>query len=217
MYICGRVKLLFSEYLRGSARVKESAFMPVINGKAIDILFTEEQIARRNAEIATEIAAAKPQNLLVLGVLKGSFVFAADMIRALYRAGVSPQVEFITLSSYGSGSQSGEISLIHDIRETIEGRDILLIDDILESGRTLKFVADLLKKRQARSVAVAALLDKPMCRKAPIEADYVGFTCPDSFAVGYGMDLGHAFRELPFIGTVRNAPNSSSENCVIAA
>jgi len=178
--------------------------MPIINGKIIDILFTEEAIARRNAEIAAEIAAAQPRNLLVLPILKGSFVFAADIIRALYRAGVAPEVEFITVSSYGAGLTSGAVRLLHNIQSQIEARDILLIDDILESGKTLHFVSDLLRQQKPHKLALAALLDKPMCRKTAIEADYVGFTCPDKFVVGYGMDAAHAFRQLPFIGTLRN-------------
>lgn len=179
--------------------------MPIINGKRIDILFSEEEISRRNARLAAEIAADKPQNLLVLPILKGSFIFAADIIRALHRAGVSPEVEFITVSSYGDSLTGGQIRLLHDMRSDIGGRDILLIDDILESGRTLKFVADLLQARAPRRLRIAALLDKPMCRKTPIEADYIGFNCPDKFVVGYGMDAAHAFRELPFIGTVRDS------------
>lgn len=178
--------------------------MPIINGKTIETLFTEEEIARRNAEIAEQIAQLAPKNLLVLPILKGSFVFAADIIRALYRAGVAPEVEFITVSSYGAGFESGEVRLEHDIKSDLSGRDILLIDDILESGKTLKFVSDLLRARQPNSLKIAALLDKPMRRQAKIEADYIGFSCPDKFVVGYGMDAAHAFRQLPFIGVIKD-------------
>jgi len=179
--------------------------MPLIHGKNIEILFTEEQIARRNEAIAAEIAARKPHNLLILPILKGSFIFAADLLRALYRAGVAPEVEFITVSSYGAAqTSSGEVKLLQDIQSDIAGRDILLIDDILESGRTLKFVAERLRARRPKNVAIAALLDKPMRRVAEIEADYVGFSCPDKFVVGYGMDAAHAFRQLPFIGVIQN-------------
>lgn len=176
--------------------------MPVINGKSIEILFSEEDIARRNHMIANEIAEKKPDNLLVLPILKGSFIFAADLIRNLHKAGVGSAVEFITISSYGAGQESGEIKLLHDFDSDIKGRDILLIDDILESGKTLKFVRDLLKNRGAGRIFIAALLDKAMRRQVAIEADFVGFPCPDKFVVGYGMDAGHEFRQLPFVGVL---------------
>lgn len=178
--------------------------MPFIDGKTIDVLFSEEDIARRNDAIATNIAEKKPEKLLVLPILKGSFIFAADLIRALHKTGVASSVEFITVSSYGAGRESGEIKLLHDFDSDIKGRDILLIDDILESGKTLKFVRDLLKNRGAGRIFIAALLDKPMRRQADIEADFVGFSCPDKFVVGYGMDAGHAFRQLPFVGIIND-------------
>lgn len=178
--------------------------MPVIDGKTIDVLFSAEEIARRNSVIAVEIAEKKPDKLLVLPILKGSFIFAADLIRAMHEAGVVSTVEFITVSSYGAGKQSGDIRLLRDIDSDVTGRDILLVDDILESGKTLKFVRDLLKARGAKRIFIAALLDKAMRRQADIEADFVGFSCPDNFVVGYGMDAGHAFRQLPFVGVVHD-------------
>lgn len=178
--------------------------MPVIDGKTIDVLFSEENIAQRNRSIATEIAEKKPQRLLVLPILKGSFIFAADLIRELHKVNVTSTVEFITISSYGAGRKSGEIKLLHDFDSDIKDRDILLIDDILESGKTLKFVRDLLKDRGAGRIFIAALLDKAMRRQADIEADFVGFPCPDKFVVGYGMDAGHEFRQLPFVGIIHD-------------
>ncbi|MHC5305944.1 hypoxanthine phosphoribosyltransferase [Bartonella sp. LJL80] len=177
--------------------------MPLIDGKMIDVLFSANDIAGRNAAIAKQVAAENPENLLVLPILKGSFIFAADLIRALHEADVVSTVEFITISSYGAGKTSGEIKLLHDVDSDIAGRDILLVDDILESGNTLKFVRDLLLSRGARRIFITALLDKKMRRQAEIEADFVGFSCPDHFVVGYGMDAGHAFRQLPFVGIVR--------------
>lgn len=177
--------------------------MPVIDGKTVDILFSEDEIATRNKAIAEAIAATRPERLLVLPILKGSFVFAADLIRALHRAGVASTVEFVTVSSYGASQTSGEVHLLHDIQSDIRGRDVLLIDDILESGKTLKFVSNLVKERGARTLSIAVLLDKSMRRQTDIEANYVGFQCPDQFVVGYGMDAGHAFRQLPFVGVVR--------------
>ena len=178
--------------------------MPIIDGKTIDVLFSAEEIAKRNQVIAQEIAEKKPDKLLILPVLKGSFIFAADLIRALHSVGVVSTVEFITVSSYGAGKESGDIKLLHDVDSDVTGRDILLVDDILESGKTLKFVRDLLKSRGAKRIFVAALLDKAMRRQANIEADFIGFSCPDNFVVGYGMDAGHAFRQLPFVGVVRD-------------
>lgn len=178
--------------------------MPVVDGKTIDVLFSEKDIAEHNKIIAHEVMKVKPSNLLVLPVLKGSFIFAADLIRALHEAGVVSTVEFITISSYGAGKTSGDIKLLHDVDSDIKGRDILLIDDILESGRTLKYVRDLLLARGAGRVLIAALLDKKMRRQTDIEADFVGFSCPDEFVVGYGMDAGHAFRQLPYVGVVRD-------------
>jgi hypoxanthine phosphoribosyltransferase len=176
--------------------------MPIVRNKKIEVLFSAEEIARRNRELAEEIALGDLSNILVISILKGSFVFAADLIRALHAAGLAPEVEFISVSSYGAGTEPGEIRLLRDVESDVRGRDILLIDDILESGKTLKFTRDLMLARGARRVAVVALLDKTMRRQARISADYTGFQCPDKFVVGYGMDVGHAFRELPFVGVV---------------
>ena len=179
--------------------------MPKVRGRSIRVLLDAATIARRNAEIAGEIAAAGYENLLVISVLKGSFVFAADLIRALHDAGLSPEVEFITLSSYRTGTTSaGEVTVLRDIESDVVGRDILIIDDILESGRTIGYAKRKMLERGARRVGVAVLLDKPGKRAVLIDADHVGFTCPDLFVVGYGMDVAHAFRELPFVGVVED-------------
>lgn len=176
--------------------------MPVVRGKAIEVLFSASAIARRNLELAKDIAAADYRDLLVIAILKGSFIFAADLVRAMHDAGLAPEVEFITVSSYGAGTTGGEVRVLRDIDSVVKDRDVLLIDDILESGNTLKHVRDLMLSRGARKVAIAALLNKRMKRRADIEADFTGFDCPDHFVVGYGMDVAHAFRELPFVGVV---------------
>ncbi len=177
--------------------------MPRVRGRTIRVLFDADTIAARNREIAAEIAAAGYRDLLVVSILKGSFVFAADLIRALHTAGMSPEVEFISLSSYRAGTTStGKVNLLRDIESDVKGRDVLLIDDILESGRTISFARDLMLKRGAARVAVAVLLDKPGKLAQALTADHVGFVCPDLFVVGYGMDVAHAFRELPFVGVV---------------
>jgi len=177
--------------------------MPIVRGKEIEVLFSVEQIAERNLKLATEIAAKKHKNPIVIAVLKGSFIFASDLIRALHEVAVEPEVEFLSLASYGSGTTAGKVRILRDIESEVEGRAVILIDDILESGNTLKFARDLMLERGASTVEIAVLLDKHSRRKADIDADYVGFNCPDYFVVGYGMDVGHAFRELPYVGIVK--------------
>ncbi len=176
--------------------------MPVVRGKNIDPLYTAEVISERNIAMAEEIAKGPLNDLLVIAVLKGSFIFAADLIRAMHSVGLAPEVEFITLSSYGTGTVSQGVKIIKDIDSDVHGRDVLLIDDILESGRTLRFAKELMLERGAKSVTIAVLLDKKVKRQTELEADYVGFDCPDYFVVGYGMDVAYAFRELPFVGIV---------------
>ena len=171
--------------------------------RKIRVLFDAQTIARRNASLVEEIKARKLENLLVVAVLKGSFVFAADLLRAMYAAGVSPNVEFVHLSSYRDSTvSSGAVTILHDIESDVRGRDVLLVDDILESGRTLAFAKDLLAARGARQVLTCVLLEKPGKRAVNINADFVGFSCPDLFVVGYGMDVAHSYRELPFVGVV---------------
>ena len=169
----------------------------------VRVLFDEETIAKRCEEIAAAIAEAKPHNLLVVAILKGSFMFAADLIRALHRVGLGPQVEFIHLSSYRAATvSSGQVAILRDVESAVRDRDVLLIDDILESGRTIVFAKDLLMARGARRVLSAVLLEKPGKRAVQIDADFVGFTCPDLFVVGYGMDIAHSYRQLPFVGVI---------------
>jgi len=184
--------------------------MPIVRGKTIEPLFTAEQIAERNHELARQIASGPTSDLLVIAVLKGSFIFAADLLRALHDTGLAPEVEFITLSSYGAGTVSQGVRIVKDIDSDVKDRDVLLIDDILESGRTLKFAKELLYERGARHVTLAVLLDKRVKRQEQLEADYVGFECPDYFVVGYGMDVAYAFRELPFVGVVTGDAVSES-------
>lgn len=178
--------------------------MPVIRGKNIEVLFSASTIARRNLELAREIAAHQYENLLVISVLKGSFIFAGDVIRAMHDVGLEPEVEFMMLSTYGKGTEAGEVRLLRDIDSDVSGRDVLLIDDILESGKTLTYAKKLMLDRGAKSCSIAVLLDKRSKRQAetPIDAEFTGFECPDHFVVGYGMDVAHAFRELPFVGVV---------------
>lgn len=186
---------------RPAANLATGKFMS--KNRKVTVLFDEDKIAERTEELAREVAATKPVNLLVVAILKGSFVFAADLMRALYRAGLEPQVEFFHLASYYQGTvSSGAVKILRDIESSVRDRDVLLVDDILESGRTLAFAKDLLAARGARRVLVCTILEKPGKRAVSIDADFVGFVCPDVFVVGYGMDVAHSYRELPFIGRV---------------
>lgn len=181
----------------------------MIDPKRVRVLFDEARIARRIEEIAAEIAAQKPSDLLCVAILKGSFMFAADLMRALHRVGLAPQMEFMHLSSYRAGTvSSGQVTILRDVESDVRGRLVILVDDILESGRTLAFAKDLLAARGAE-VLTCCLLEKPHKRAVSIKPDFVGFECPDLFVVGYGMDVAHSFRELPFIGVVEAATEGS--------
>lgn len=189
---------------RGTLRVLPS-------GACIRVLFEAEAIAARVQGLAAAIARTAGPNLLVVAVLKGSFVFAADLLRALYAAGIAPEVDFLTLSSYSDGTvSSGTVRIVHDVPCEIAGRDVLIVDDIMESGHTMRFAHGLMTKRGARTIRSCVLLDKSACRAVPVEADFWGFRIPDIFVVGYGMDAAHRFRELPYIGTLQ-ATNTKVE------
>ncbi len=173
------------------------------DGHRIEVLFDEQEIGARVRALAGEIAAAGLADPLVVPILTGSFLFAADLTRALHGAGVAPQVDFISLSSYGRGTEPQErITILRDLEADPAGRDVLIVDDILDTGRTLAFVRALLAGRGAQRVAACVLLDKRARRAVDVQADYAGFDCPDDFVVGYGMDLDHRFRELPFVGRI---------------
>ncbi|XSG81965.1 MAG: hypoxanthine phosphoribosyltransferase [Methyloligella sp. ZOD6] len=167
-------------------------------------LYDAPRIAARVDELAQEIASAGLQRLVIVAVLKGSFIFAADLIRALHARGLAPEIDFIFLASYGAGTTSqGSVKVLRDVGTALSGRDVVLVDDILDSGRTLAFAKDLLLQRGASRVMTCVLIDKQGVERAvPIEADYTGFACPPEFVVGYGMDLAHRYRELPYIGVV---------------
>jgi hypoxanthine phosphoribosyltransferase len=167
----------------------------------IEVVFSAETIDARIDALARDIASAGHDRLLVVAILKGSFVFAADLIRALFQVGLSPEVDFLTLTSYRERMlSSGHVEVLRDVESEVKGRHVLLVDDILETGRTLAFAKDLLVARGAARVATCVLLEKPGKRAVSIDADYRAFVCPDVFVVGYGMDLAHRYRELPYVG-----------------
>jgi hypoxanthine phosphoribosyltransferase len=172
-------------------------------GTELEVIFTPEAIARRLDELAREIADAGLENLMVVAVLKGSFVFAADLIRALHSVRLAPEVDFMTLSSYRKArASSGQVAILRDLDLDVGGRNILIVDDVLDSGRTLAFAKDLIAARGAKTIKTCVLLDKQSKRAVNIEPDYCAFECPDIFVVGYGMDVAHRYRELPFVGRV---------------
>lgn len=173
------------------------------NTPQIQTLYDAATIARRVDALAEAIAATAAPDLLVVAVLRGSFIFAADLVRALHRAGMSPAIEFMQLASYHEGQvSSGVVTVTKDIESPVKGRDVLLIDDILETGRTLTYAKDLLAARGAARVMSVVLIEKPGKRAVQLHPDFVGFTAPDRFLVGYGMDVAHKYRELPYIGEV---------------
>jgi len=176
-----------------------------VGDASVRVLFSEAEISARVDVLGREIAEALGKDLMLVAVLKGSFVFAADLMRSLHRAGVRPQVDFMQLSSYGTGTTSSKtVEMVRDIRDSVENRNVLIVDDILESGRTMAFARDRLLERGANEVGVCVLLDKAGKRieGAGIESDHTGFICPDEFVVGYGLDYAHYYRELPFVGVL---------------
>ena len=163
------------------------------------IVFDEATIDRRVGELGAEITAAYPDgDLLVLGLLKGSFIFLSDLVRKVERP---IHVDFLVASSYGSGTvSSGTVRLLYDPETTLEGKHILLVEDIIDTGRTLRRLVSLLGERSPRSLAVCALLHKYLAPDLPAEVRFVGFDAPPAFLVGYGLDHAENFRHLPFIG-----------------
>ncbi len=169
-----------------------------------DIMITTEQIAQRVESLVSEMqASCQSDNFVMIGILRGSFIFLADLARHLYQHCMRTRIDFMTLESYGSGTESsGEVRVVKDIRMDVAGADVMLVDDILDSGRTLTFATKHLLDKGARSVKTVALLDKPSRRVLPFKADFVGFTVPDEFVVGYGLDYDSYYRELPYIAKV---------------
>ena len=168
----------------------------------LKVLVTEEELKARITEMGAELYEQfHGKNPLFLGVLKGSFVFMADLVRACQ---VKSDVEFIAVSSYGNAtSSSGAVQITHDIQQDITGRNLVIIEDILDSGNTLSFLKQYFLTKGAASVTICTLLDKPSRRAKAITADYIGFTVPDEFVVGYGLDYCQKYRNLPYIGVLK--------------
>ena len=170
--------------------------------KDIDhILFSEEQLKARVREIAGQIdrdfAGKEP---MLISVLRGSFIFMADLMRSIT---LPCTVDFMAVSSYGAGTtSSGQVKITKDLSESIEGRDIIVVEDILDSGNTLSYLLQILQARHPASMKLCTLLDKPDRRIKPVHVDYSGFSIPDEFVVGYGLDFDQKYRNLPYIGVV---------------
>jgi len=167
-----------------------------------EILFPRDDIQRRVRELAAQISNDySGHELIVIGVLKGAFIFMADLIRAL---SIPCRVDFVRIASYGGGQESGgRTVLTKDIETSIRGRDILVVEDIIDSGLTLTYLVDWLKERNPQSLKVCAFLDKRRRRKVSFEADYVGFTIDDGFVIGYGLDFNEQARFLPEVYIIK--------------
>lgn len=167
--------------------------------QTIPCLITADDLARRVKELADQISADyQGKRLLVVGVLKGAWVFMADLVRQL---NIPTHCDFVMLSSYGVGTQSsGEMNLRLDLAKSAPGQDILLVEDIIDTGRSMLWLIEHLKKKNPASIRLCTLLDKPSRREVPVQIDYVGFAVPDKFVVGYGIDCAEQHRELPYVG-----------------
>ena len=168
------------------------------------ILFTEAEIKARVKEIGQQIkrdfTGKKP---VLIGVLKGTFVFLSDLARCI---DLDCSIDFLTASSYGKGAEtSGKVTIAKDPGDSLEGKSVIIVEDILDSGVTMSFLKKYLSERNPESISVCTLLDKPERRKTDVKADYFGFLCPNEFLVGYGLDYAEKYRNLPYIGILKPA------------
>ena len=168
------------------------------------ILYTEEELRQwvrdLGGQITADYAGREP---LLISVLRGSYIFMADLTRAI---DLDVSVDFMAVSSYGAGTaSSGQVEIKKDLSDSIEGRDLIIVEDILDSGNTLYYLLDVLRARKPASIRICTLMDKPERRTRPIRADYVGFTIPDAFIVGYGLDWAEKYRNLPYVGVLKSS------------
>ena len=172
------------------------------------VLISEAQLARRVRALARQIGRDYAgRDLVLVPILTGTVVFLADLLRHL---ALPLHLDFIGVSSYRAGTDSGELVFTKELRLDVRGRDVLLIDDILDTGKTLTRVRERLRPLRARSLKVCVLLEKPARRQLPVRADYVGFSIPDEFVVGYGLDFAERHRNLPFIGVLKSPPAAAA-------
>lgn len=170
----------------------------------LKVLLSEQEINAKVTELGKQISEDyKDKNLLLVSILKGSVVFMADLMRSI---DIHARIDFMSVSSYGSGTKtSGVVKIIKDLDINLEGYDLLIVEDILDSGMTLSYLKEILSARNPKSIKICTLLDKPERRKADIKADYFGFIVPDEFVVGYGLDYDEKYRNLPYIGVLKPA------------
>jgi len=175
-----------------------------------EILITEEEIQEKCKEIGRQLTEEYDGKFpLAIGVLKGAMPFMSDVLRYTE---THLEMDFMDVSSYGSGTRStGEVKIVKDLDTKVEGRDLLIIEDIIDSGMTLEYLVDLFKYRKAKSIKIVTLLDKPSGRTAKIQADLIGFNVPDAFVVGYGLDYKEKYRNLPYIGVLKPEIYSEDE------
>lgn len=166
------------------------------------IMLTEDQLREKVCTLGAQISEDyKDKNLLLVSVLKGSILFMADLMRAI---SIPASVDFMSVSSYGAGTKtSGVVKIIKDLDIPLEGYDLLIVEDILDSGKTLEYIIEMLEARNPRSIKICTLLDKPDRRQVEISPDYSGFVIPDEFVVGYGLDYAEKYRNLPYIGVLK--------------
>ena len=166
-----------------------------MNNPQTRVLISADEIQQRVAELGAQITADYPAgNLILVGILKGAFIFTADLARAIHRP---VRMDFMGISSYGKGTtSSGEVRVTKDLDSSIEGADIIIVEDIVDTGVTLSYLIGLLHNRKPRSIRIAALLDKPARRLRPVQVSYTGFSIPDEFVVGYGLDYAEDYRGL---------------------
>ena len=167
------------------------------------VLVSEEQLKAKVAELGARISKDyEGKNLVLVSILKGSVVFMADLMRAVT---IPCNIDFMVVSSYGGGNttSTGLVKIIKDLDGDLSGKDVLIVEDILDSGLTLSYIKELLESRGPRSIRIATLLDKPSRRKVDLQADYIGFSVPDEFVIGYGLDYDEKYRNLPYIGILK--------------
>jgi hypoxanthine phosphoribosyltransferase len=176
--------------------------VPTMHADVEEILLSEEQIATRVAELGRQLSAEyASRDPVLVSVLKGSIVFLADLIRSM---DIPLSVDLMEVSSYGSGTEtSGQVRILKDLSRSIEGREVIVVEDIIDTGLTLNYLLRYLGERNPSSISVCCLLDKPARRLAEIEIGYRGFTIPDRFVIGYGLDYDERYRNLPYIGVLR--------------
>lgn len=168
----------------------------------LQVLYSEQQLQEKCAELGAQISRDYAgRDLLLVSVLKGAVVFMADLMRQIT---VPCGIDFMVVSSYGSGVKtSGVVKIVKDLDTEIRGKDVLIVEDILDSGMTLSYLTDLLRDRHPASIRIVSLLDKPSRRKVPLRPDYVGYEVPDEFVVGFGLDYDEKYRNLPYVGILR--------------